>query len=104
MQLSLFFRLFIYLAGPGLICGMMGLDLHCCLVTKSCLFVTPWTVARQAPLSTGFPRQEYWSGLPLPSPGDLPDPGIKLRSPALQVDFLLLSHWGNQSSLWCANS
>ena len=40
------------------------------------LFVTPWTVAQQAPLSMGFPRQEYWSGLPLPSPGDLPDPGL----------------------------
>ena len=40
-------------------------------------FVTPWTVAHQAPLSMGFPRQEYWSGLPFPSPGDLPDPGIK---------------------------
>ena len=43
--------------------------------------VTPWTVARQAPLSTGFPRQEYWSGLPFPTPGDLPDPGIELVSP-----------------------
>ena len=40
-------------------------------------FATPWTVARQAPLSTGFSRQEYWSGLPLPSPGDIPNPGIK---------------------------
>ena len=44
-------------------------------------FVTPWTVACQAPLSMGFSRQEYWSGLPFPSPGDLPDLGIKLRSP-----------------------
>ena len=44
------------------------------------LFVTPWTVARQAPQSMGFSRQEYWSGLPLPSPGDLPNPGIKLVS------------------------
>ena len=44
---------------------------------------TPWTVARQAPLSMGFSRQEYWSGLPFPSPGDLPDPGIKPASPAL---------------------
>ena len=48
----------------------------------------PWTVACQAPLSMGFPRQEYWSGLPFPSPGDLPDPGIKLGSPALQADSL----------------
>ena len=47
------------------------------------VFATPWTVASQASLSMGFSRQEYWSGLPLPSPGDLPDPGIKPRSPAL---------------------
>ena len=46
------------------------------------LFVTPWTVARQAPLSVGFPRQEYWSGLPFPSAGDLPDPGTEPSSPA----------------------
>ena len=52
------------------------------------LFATPWTVTRQAPLSMGFSRQEYWSGLPFPSPGDLPDPGIKPRSPALQADAL----------------
>ena len=49
---------------------------------------TQWTVAHQAPLSMGFSRQGYWSGLPFPSPGDLPDPGIKLRSPALQADTL----------------
>ena len=53
------------------------------------LFATPWTVARQAPLSMGFSRQEYWSGLPCPPPGDLPDPGIEPRSPALQVDSFL---------------
>ena len=52
------------------------------------LFVTPWTVAHQAPLSMGFSRQEFWSGLPFPSPGDLPDPGIEPRSPALQADAL----------------
>ena len=46
------------------------------------LFATSWTIDHQAPPSIGFPRQEYWSGLPLPSPGDLPDPGIKLISPA----------------------
>ena len=50
--------------------------------------VTPWTVAHQAPLSHGFPGQEYWSGVPFPSPGDLPDPGIKPRSPVLQADSL----------------
>ena len=57
---------------------------HC----RAQLFVTPWTVACQAPLSVGFPRQEYWSGLPFPSPGDLPDLGIEPRSPALQADAL----------------
>ena len=56
------------------------------LVAKSCLtLVAPWTVAHQAPLSMGFSRQEYWSGLPFPSPEDLPDPGIK---PALQVSCI----------------
>ena len=50
--------------------------------------VTPWTIARQAPLSMEFSRQEYWSGLPFPAPGDLPDPGVKPRSPALQADSL----------------
>ena len=50
--------------------------------------VTPWTAAFQAPLSMGFSRQEYWSGLPLPSPGDLPNPGIKPGSAALQADSL----------------
>ena len=59
------------------------------------LFVTPWTIAHQIPLSMGFPRQEYWSGLPFPSPGDLPDPGVKLASPALQADSLPLSHLGS---------
>ena len=49
---------------------------------------TPWTVARQAPLSIGFSRQEYWRGLPVPSPEDLPDPGIEPGSHALQVDSL----------------
>ena len=50
--------------------------------------VIPQTVAHQAPLSKGFPRQEYWSGLPFPAPGELPDPGIKFMSPALQADSL----------------
>ena len=51
-------------------------------------FAAPWTVAYQAPPSMGFSRQEYWNGLPFPSPGDLPDPGIKPRSPALEADAL----------------
>ena len=52
------------------------------------LFATPWTVAYQSPQSMGFSRQEYWSTLPFPSPGDLPNPGIKSASPALQADSL----------------
>ena len=52
------------------------------------LFATPWTVAHQAPLSMGFSRQESWSGLPFPSPGELPNPGIEPGSPALQADAL----------------
>ena len=59
------------------------------LVSKSCLtLVTPWTIPFQFPLSMGFSRQEYWSGLPFPSPGDLPNPGIKPGSHALQESSL----------------
>ena len=61
----------------------------------------PWTVALQAPLSMGFSRQEYWSGLPFPSPGDLPDPGIKPVSPALQTDSLPLSHLRSPVICYC---
>ena len=59
------------------------------------LLATPWTVAHQVPLSMGFPRQEYWSGLPFPSPGDFPDPGIEPGSLALQADALLSEPPGN---------
>ena len=76
------------------------------------LFVTPWTVARQAPLSMGFSRQEYWSGLSFPPPEDLPNPGIKLMPPALGGGSLLMSHlgsprhpigvyWEVREILWC---
>ena len=58
-------------------------DGHSCLT-----LATPWTVAHQAPLSMEFCRQEYWGGLPFPSSGDLPDPGIKPMSPELQEDSL----------------
>ena len=58
------------------------------LVAECLTLATPWTVACQPPLSMGFSRQEYWSGLPLPSPEDLPDPGIEPRSPALQAASL----------------
>ena len=69
-----------------------------CVFSHIWLFVTLWTAVYQAPLSMGFSRQEYWSLLLCPPPGDLPDPGIKLMfpaSPALQVDSLLLSHRGS---------
>ena len=61
-----------------------------CLAVKLCLtLVIPWTIAHQAPLSMGFSRQEYWSGLPFLSPGDLSHAGLKPRSPASQADSLL---------------
>ena len=66
---------------------------------QSCLTVSLWTVACQAPLSMGFSRQEYWSGFPCPPPGDLPDPGIQptsLLSPALAVGFI------TSSAIWKA--
>ena len=62
------------------------------------LFVTPWTIAYQAPPSMGFSRQECWSGLPFPSPGDLPDPGIDPGSPALEADALTSEPPGKQVS------
>ena len=61
----------------------------CCLVAKSC--PTPWTVSRQDSLSLGSPRQEYWSGLPFPSPEDPPSPGLEPSSPTLAGDFFTLS-------------
>ena len=68
-------------------------DAGCCTCPGVCessalLVATPWTVARQAPLPMGFPRQEYWSELPCPPPGDVPHPGIELGVPALQADCL----------------
>ena len=68
----------------------------CCLVAKLCpTLCDPWTIDHQAPLSVGFLRQEYWSGLPYPSPGYLPDPGIKPESHASQADSLPSSHLGS---------
>ena len=60
----------------------------CVVLSRVQLCVGPWTVTCQTPRSVEFSRQEYWSGLPFPSPGDLPNPGIKPRSPALQADSL----------------
>ena len=66
------------------------------VVTKSYLTLgTPWTVARQAPPSMGLYRQEYWSGLPFPSSGDLPVAGIRPMSPVLVGEFFTLSHQGS---------
>ena len=84
----------------------LGLSVYFCFANAcvlSCfshvwLFATLWAAARQAPLSMGFSGQEYWSGLPCSSPGDLLDPGIEPLSPMapeLQVDSLPLSHWGS---------
>ena len=63
------------------------------------LFATPWTVAYQASPSMGFSRQEYWSGLPFPSPGKLSDPGIEPRSPALEADTLTSEPPGTRYSI-----
>ena len=73
------------------------------LVTKLCpTLATPWTAAHQAPLPVGFSRQEYWSGLPFPSPGDLSNPGIKPGTPALQADFFYqLSYEGSPIYTYC---
>ena len=68
-------------------------NMGCSVVSNS--FATPWTVARQAPLSMGFCRQEHWSVLPFPSPGDLPDPGIEHSDPCLL-------HW-QEDSLWLSS-
>ena len=78
-------------------CVKLSLDQHavlsCSVMSHSLrphgLFATPWAVAHQASLSMGFSRQEYWNGFPGPPPGDLPNPRIEPRSPALQVDSLL---------------
>ena len=88
----------------------VGIDLGVCMLSHfSCvrLFATLWTVAHQAPLSMGFSRQEYWSGLPCPPPGDLLNPGIKavsLMSPALQADSLPLAppelKWQSKVPVW----
>ena len=77
--------------------------MHAMLLRSAWLFATPWSVALQAPLSMGFSRQEYWSWLPCPPPGDLPDPGIKpvsLMSPHWQAGSLPLVPPGKPSA-WC---
>ena len=68
--------------------------MHAQLLSHVQLFATLWTVTHQTSLSMGLSRQEYYRGLPFPPPGNLPDPGIKPASPALQADSLSLSHLG----------
>ena len=78
-----------------------GQRILCMLVAQSCLtLATPWTVGHQAPPSMGFSRQKYWSGLPFHSPGDLPAPRIKPRSPALQVNSLPAELPGKPRKYW----
>ena len=90
---------------PFSICCSMGIR---AMLLSSCfshvwLFVTPWIVAHQAPLSMGFPRQEYWCGLPFPSPGDLPEPGIEPASSALAGKFFTMEPPGKsrEPCNWC---
>ena len=68
------------------------------------LFATPWTLAYQAPPSLGFSRQDYWTGVPFPSPGDLPNPGIEPGSPVLQADALLSEPPGKSLLVWCKSN
>ena len=86
------------LPGPSL---QPALLLHAQSLSHVQLFATQWTIPHQAPLSMGFPRQEYWSGLPFPSPGDLPNPRIGPMSPVWQMSSLPLCHLGNESLSLC---
>ena len=83
--------------GYDIFCKYCFISLLCMLSHFSCvqLFATLWTIVCQTPLSMGFPRQEYWSGLSFPSPGDLLKPGIEPTSPSWQVDSLPLSPKGS---------
>ena len=86
----------------SLSCGPHKSLCVCMLSHFSCvrLFATPWTVVREAPLSMGFPRQESWSGLPFPSPGDLPHPGIEPRSIVSCTGRPVLYHQYYPGGLW----
>ena len=75
-----------FFVSPSICHEMMGSEVKS--LSRVRLFPIPWTVAYQAPPSLGFSWQEYWSGLPFPSPGDIPNPGIEPESPALQADSL----------------
>ena len=88
------FRLDVVLLNTWVFSVVSGLKVKVKSLSRVQLLGTPWTVAHQAPPSMGFSRQEYWNELPFPSPGDLSDPGIKPRSPALQADA------GRRFNLW----
>ena len=92
--------------GWGKLGGLAYIHLcqHCLSLSRVLLFVTPWTVAHQAPLSMGFPRQEYWSALPFPTLRDLPNPGIKAGSPALQADSLPSEPPGKSAYTHCVHA
>ena len=75
-----------------------------CVLSRVQLFATPWTAACQAPLPIALSRQEYWSGLPFPTPGDLPDPGIEPASPRLAGRFFTAEPlWKPQQGLYAAS-
>ena len=84
--------------GPDLFVKTLVMTVVVQLLNLVHLFVTPWTIALQAPLSIGFSRQEYWSGLPFPPPGDLPNPGMKPKSPALAGRFFTAGPPGKPSN------
>ena len=84
---------------PPFICPLQSLKVKVKLLSCVWLFVTPWIVAYQVLPSMGFSRQEYWSGLPLPSPGDLPDPVIEPGSPTLQADAFTI--WATREAHLC---
>ena len=88
----------------ALSCSFQNKKNCCCLVTKSCpTLCNPWTVAHQAPLSMGFSRQEYWSRLSFPPPGDLPHPGIEPNSPVSLALQRIVYHWSHWWSPVCSN-
>ena len=95
------FSIYIKLQGWFNICMCVCVCVCVCVLLRHVQFnVTPWIVAHQAPLSMGFSRQEYWSGLPFPSPMDLLDLGITTGSPALQADSLLFEPPDIHHILW----
>ena len=79
------------------VCVCVCVYVHAQMLSHIQLFETPWTVAYQAPLSREFSRQEYWSRLPFPTPGDLPDQGIEPTSPVLAGGFITTAPLGEQS-------